>query len=73
MLDPDGDDELPLFKRVRKRLGPVDVNTVYGFVPAPALGGAMLPENVEILDAEVHLQILSELTPRVLMGRNPYL
>ncbi|MEV0356385.1 GAD-like domain-containing protein [Nocardia sp. NPDC050697] len=73
VLDPDGDDDRPLFKRVLKRLGPVDVDTMYGFVPASALGGAMLPENVEIVDAEVHLQILSELTPRALMGSNPYL
>ncbi|MFF0489301.1 GAD-like domain-containing protein [Nocardia sp. NPDC004068] len=72
-LDLLGDDGKPLFGRVLAALGPVGPETMYGFVPAPALGGALLPENVEIVDAEVHMQILSQVTPRTIMADNPYL
>lgn len=71
-LDPDGDDDRPLFRRVFNRLGPVDFDSMYGFVPVPALGGEMLPERVEILDAEVHMHLLSQVTPRTLLVNNPY-
>ncbi|GAA5102684.1 GAD-like domain-containing protein [Nocardia iowensis] len=71
VLDPDGDDDKPLFKRVLKRLGPVGPDTMYGFVPAPALGGPMLPDHVQIVDAAVHMQILGQVTPRTIM-MNPY-
>ncbi|MFG1790432.1 GAD-like domain-containing protein [Nocardia sp. NPDC049149] len=71
LLDPDGDDDKPLFKRVLKRLGPVGPDTMYGFVPAHALGGLMLPDHVQIVDAAVHMQILSQVTPRTIMV-NPY-
>ncbi|MFC5751677.1 GAD-like domain-containing protein [Actinomadura rugatobispora] len=70
-LDIDGDDEVGLFDRVLERLGPVGPDTMYAFAPVPALGGPMIPENVEIADAEVHMQILSETTPRQIMA-NPY-
>ena len=70
-LDVEGDDEIGLFDRVLDRLGPVGPNTMYAFVPIPALGGPMIPENVEIADAEVHMQILSEMTPRRILV-NPY-
>ncbi|MFI9405273.1 GAD-like domain-containing protein [Nocardia sp. NPDC052316] len=71
LLDPDGDDDKPLFKRVLKRLGPVGPDTMYGFVPAQALGGPMLPDHVQIVDATVHMQLLSQITPRTTMI-NPY-
>ncbi|MFE3230177.1 GAD-like domain-containing protein [Nocardia sp. NPDC059228] len=70
-LDEDADDDKPLFKRVLKRLGPVGPTTMYGFVPALALGGPMLPNHVEIVDAAVHMEILRQVTPRTLM-LNPY-
>ncbi|MFG1790434.1 GAD-like domain-containing protein [Nocardia sp. NPDC049149] len=70
-FDVDGDDDKPLFKRVLKRLGPVGPDTMYGFVPAHALGGPLLPDHVQIVDAAVHMQILSQVTPRTIMV-NPY-
>ncbi|WP_028478391.1 GAD-like domain-containing protein [Nocardia sp. CNY236] len=72
-MDLEGEDDRGLFKRVLKRLGPVDSETMYGFVPVPALGGTMMPENIEILDAEVHMHLLSQVTPRTLLVNNPYL
>ncbi|MFJ1456668.1 T6SS immunity protein Tdi1 domain-containing protein [Nocardia sp. N2S4-5] len=41
---------------------------VAGFVPAPALGGALRADRVEIVDAEVHLRLLSDITPRLVMN-----
>ncbi|MFI1915929.1 GAD-like domain-containing protein [Nocardia sp. NPDC020380] len=70
-FDPTGDDNKPLFKRLLKDLGPVGPDTMYGFVPTLALGGSMLPSHVEIVDADVHMQILSQTTHRIVMN-NPY-
>ncbi|MBO0854585.1 MAG: DUF1851 domain-containing protein [Nocardia sp.] len=64
-VDVDGDEE-PLFGPVLRERGPVGPDTMYGFVPVPALGGAMAAERVEIVDAAVHMRLLSELTPRVI-------
>ncbi|MCB9441583.1 MAG: DUF1851 domain-containing protein [Mycolicibacterium sp.] len=63
-----GEDKKGLFDRVLAALGPISVDTMYGFVPVPALGGPMLPGHVEIFDAGVHMQLLSDLTPRRVMG-----
>ncbi|MFE3187585.1 GAD-like domain-containing protein [Nocardia sp. NPDC059240] len=71
-LDPEADDDKPLFKRVLKKLGPVSHDTMYGFVPAMALGGPTLPNHAEIVDAAVHMQLLSQLNPRAMMADNPY-
>lgn len=71
-LDLTGEDDKPLFKRAMKRLGSIGPNTMYGFVPAAALGGPMLPEHIEIVDASVHMQMLSQVTDRVLLVDNPY-
>lgn len=65
--DVEGDDGKPLFKRLLKELGPVGVDTMYGFVPAPALGGSMVPRSAEILDAAAYLKLLSEVTGRTIM------
>lgn len=59
-----GDDGRPLFDRVRASKGPVGPDTVYGFVPALALGGPVRPESVEIVNAPAHLELLSDVTPR---------
>lgn len=67
-LDVTGDDGQPLFDRVLTLHGPVGPDTVYGFVPVPALGGALRAERVEIFDADVHLQLLSDITPRQVMN-----
>jgi hypothetical protein len=66
-IDPPADDGKPMFDRVLAAQGPVAADTVYGFVPALALGGPALPDHVEIFDAEVHMHLLSELTPRQIM------
>ncbi len=52
----------PLFERALDRLGPLDHNTMYGFVPALALGGEAKLERLQRLDAHVHLDILSQVT-----------
>ncbi|MFB8003509.1 GAD-like domain-containing protein [Nocardia sp. NPDC056000] len=70
-LDIVGDDDKPLFSRVLRRLGPVGAETMYGFVPAAALGGSMLPRNIEILDAAAHMKVLSDVTPRSLFADLP--
>ncbi|MEU4312441.1 GAD-like domain-containing protein [Nocardia sp. NPDC024068] len=65
--DLTGDDEEPLFVRLRDALGPVGPDAMYGFFPARALGGALSPDHAEIVDAEVHLELLADLTPRRVM------
>lgn len=66
-LDVLGDDDAYLFDRVLPRLGPVGPDTMYGFTPLPSLGGAILPDQVEIFQADVHMQLLAELTPANIM------
>lgn len=58
---------VPLFERALERLGPLDYDTMYGFVPALALGGDPKLENLQKLDAHVHLDILSQVTERQIM------
>jgi hypothetical protein len=60
--------EKPLFERALKKLGPLDHDTMYGFVPALALGGEPRLENLQKLDAHVHLDILSQVTERQIMS-----
>ncbi|KVE85539.1 DUF1851 domain-containing protein [Burkholderia cepacia] len=55
-------DKAPLFDRALEKLGPVDHTTMYGFVPALALGGTPALERLQKLDAHVHLDILSQVT-----------
>lgn len=57
----------PLFERALKKLGPLDHNTMYGFVPALALSGKPQLEHLQKLDAKVHLEILAQITPRRIM------
>lgn len=63
-----GDDKRPLFDRVLAAQGPTSVDTMYGFVPVPALGGPITPGHVDIFNTLVHMELLSELTPRRVMG-----
>lgn len=67
-LDVMGEDGHPLFNRLLAAQGPVSSETMYGFVPALALGGPPRPDRVEIVDALVHMQLLSDITPRRIMG-----
>ncbi len=57
----------PLFDRALAALGPLDHDTLYGFVPALALGGKAELKNLQKLDAHVHLDILSQMTERQIM------
>ncbi|WP_155946583.1 GAD-like domain-containing protein [Mycobacterium sp. URHD0025] len=63
-LDVVGDDGQPLFDEIVGRHGIVGPTSMYGFVPVPALGGALRSDRVEIVDAVVHLQVLSDIVPR---------
>jgi hypothetical protein len=57
----------PLFERALAKLGPLDHDTMYGFVPALALGGAATLDNLQKLDAHVHLDIVSQVSERKIM------
>jgi hypothetical protein len=58
----------PLFERALDKLGPLDHDTMYGFVPALALGGEPKLERLQRLDAHVHLNILSQVTELQIMA-----
>lgn len=58
----------PLFERALAKLGPLDHDTMYGFVPALALGGQPQLEHLQKLDAHVHLNILSQVTELQIMA-----
>lgn len=55
----DNEDE-GLFDRVLMRVGQLEYNEVYGFVPAIMYGGPLVPENVSILPLLPHLVLLRE-------------
>ncbi len=59
--------DAPLFERALEKLEPLDHDTMYGFVPALALGGVPNLKNLQKLDAHVHLDILSQVTERQIM------
>lgn len=58
----------PIFERALKKLGPLDHDTMYGFVPALALGGEASIEHLEKLNAHVHLDIISQVTELQIMS-----
>jgi hypothetical protein len=60
-------EDAPLFDRALKKLGSLDHDTMYGFVPALAPGGEPKLESLQKLDAHVHLDILSQMTDRQIM------
>jgi hypothetical protein len=62
--DLSDDKKQSLFDKALVKLGPLGHDTVYGFVPALALGGDMTIDRLQKLDAHVHLDILSGLTER---------
>lgn len=66
-MDLDDVDDNLLFEHALKKLGPLIHNTVYGFVPALSITGEPRLENLKILDALVHLEILAQLTPKRIM------
>jgi hypothetical protein len=60
--------EKPLFEQALAKLGPLDHDTMYGFVPALALGGEPSLERLQKLDAHVHMSILSQVTELQVMA-----
>ena len=52
----------PLFQRTLKRLGPCDVDEVYGFVPALVMGGEEIEANLQKMNIFIHLDILSQMS-----------
>lgn len=60
--DFDDLNDMPLFEQALKELGPLDHDTMYGFVPALSLGGSASVDQLQKLDAHVHLMMLSQLT-----------
>jgi len=66
-FDQNDDKNKPLFDRALKKLGVLDHDTMYGFVPALALSGTPKLENLQKLDVHVHLNILSQVTERQIM------
>ncbi len=63
----DSDDQ-PLFERALAKLGPLDHDTMYGFVPALALGGEPSLDRLQKLEAHIHLSILSQVTELRIMA-----
>lgn len=61
-------DDEELFDRALKTLGPVGPDTIYGFVPALALGGPATVEHLEITDALSHVELLTDLADRQILG-----
>jgi len=45
----------------REKLGDLEANEMYGFVPALVLGGSATLDGLQRLDAEVHLILLSQM------------
>jgi hypothetical protein len=58
LADVEDDDGQWLFERARNSLGPLDPQTMYGFVPALALGGPARLENLRKVRIDVHLELL---------------
>ena len=52
---------LGLFDEAREKLGDLEANEMYGFVPALVLGGSATLDRLQRLDAEVHLILLSQM------------
>lgn len=66
--DPSDLNDKPLFEQALAKLGPLDHDTMYGFVPALALGGEPSVDKLQKLDAHVHLNILAQLTELQVMA-----
>ncbi|CCH21244.1 GAD-like domain-containing protein [Micromonospora lupini] len=72
-VDLHGADKQPLFDRILALRGPVGPDTIYGFVPALGLGGALRPDRAEIVDGPVHLELLAGLSERRIVSQEDLL
>lgn len=57
----------PLFERTMAKLGPLEADEMYAFVPALALGGAPKLENLQKVKVLEHLAFLAELGEKQVM------
>lgn len=62
------EDENPLFERAVAKLGPLNADEMYGFVPALALGGAAKLKNLQIVKTLEHLTFLADLGEKQVMA-----
>ncbi len=67
-LDVEDDEDVGMFASALSRLGPVGPDQVYAFIPALGLGGSRTAANLELEDGPTQLQLLADLTERVVMG-----
>jgi len=58
----------PLFQRALKKLGPLKPGEIYGFVPAPVLGGRPDLAHVQKVDAVTYLVMLAQMGERKVMA-----
>ncbi|AQS38600.1 hypothetical protein Sps_03473 [Shewanella psychrophila] len=61
-------DDNPLFDRAMVRLGPLEADEMYGFVPALAIGGAPKLENLQKVKVIEHLSFLADLGEKTVMA-----
>jgi len=61
-----------LYKRAKKKLGPLAPGEVYGFFPALTLGGAAVLDNLQKVSAPEHFSILAQLDTPVLWDFKPW-
>lgn len=59
--------QTPLFDRAFKKLGLLQPNEVYGFVPLPALGGACDLKYLQKVEAFTYMDMLAQNTPMRVM------
>ncbi|NMH64083.1 GAD-like domain-containing protein [Shewanella salipaludis] len=68
MMEEEDIEGKPLFERAMEKLGPLDADEMYAFVPALALGGAPKLENLQKVKALEHLTFLAELGEKQVMA-----
>jgi len=67
-LDEKDVDEKLLFERACKKLGPLEFNEMYAFVPALALGGTNKLEKLKKVKVIEHLNFLADLGEKRVMA-----
>lgn len=61
-VDLVANDEKPLFQRAYEKLGPLETQQVYGFVPLPAMGGASELKYLQKLEAATYMDLIAQNT-----------
>jgi len=67
-MDQNDFNENPLFDRALLKLGPLESDEMYGFVPAIHLGGAVKLENLQKVKIQEHLSFLAQLSEKQVMA-----